>query len=252
MAPRSLVVLTGILLITPVASQPVLPDPCVSMLANADAATPRLTYARRNGGYCDGAVFEPNAGPGELPVVGVTGGAIRGRPPLQLGTVSRSPQAGEPERSVRWQGIAKDRAVNYRLDSRLRLGSSLSLGSDSALMRFTPSLSAELVSWSAWEDTRDRGRVYHPVIVDGQGGGGDLEIAVRPTIRVAFITYSVTDGFGTAVGTEKTLRDSSEPGMIRIFSLSAGKISRMSVTVTASGPGGRTQAAVINIENGTS
>ena len=119
---------------------------------------------------------------------------------------------------------------------------------DSALTRFAPSLPADQVGWSAWSDTPATGRVFHPVSLLGSKPSSELEVSVRPTISAAYLYYSVTDQVGNVIGKTVTLRESSGAGVSRNLLVSPGELASLTVTVTAAGTNGRTQVAVIKIQ----
>ena len=89
MARRSPLVLVATVIAGSLVSGQSQTDPCGGMIANADRSRPVLAYAKRAGGYCDGAVYERNAGTGDLPVIGVTRPGISGQPPLRLAAGAR-------------------------------------------------------------------------------------------------------------------------------------------------------------------
>lgn len=209
-------------------------------------------YARRSGGYCDGAVFQPHSGSGELPVIGVNAAPIVGDPKSQ--SVSITAIALPKSLSgIVWplhlQGVARSPKVNYRLDAALSSGRPLVVGPESAMSRVELNLRAEDVAWSAWSDSSQDGRTYVPVVMP-EASGGDVELTVRPTIPVAYVVYSVKDASGGLVKGEATIRAESTPdrrSAPMTLVIPAGKPELVVVKVIAVGNNGRTQAASVRL-----
>jgi hypothetical protein len=217
------------------------------MLPKADRANPAAAYGKRMGGYCDGAVFDAHVGSGELAVVGITRGTVRGKVPFELRTRPDAIPVGasKPVRVLSLQGVARNSAVNYRLDGIIELGGSLIIGTDSASAKFSPPLLPEAITWKAWEDTPDQGRIYHPVFISS-AGSAPIAVDVRPTIRTNYVAYTVADDGGGQPVVSTSIPGTDE-GAIASFTLPPIKSAVIIVTVTAVGSGGRTQSAVIRI-----
>lgn len=163
-------------------------------------ATSAAAYAERTGGYCDGAVFQPNAGSGELAVIGVMTAPLEGDPAKRPLRVTVMPVPGTIRDAVwpvRLQGVAASPEINYRLDAVLTAPNRpLIVGSESAMTRM--SLTAEKISWLAWYETSTHGPVYVPVA--GRGStNGNVTVTVRPTLKAAYLVHTIKSADGTVL-----------------------------------------------------
>lgn len=155
-------------------------------------------YAERPGGYCDGSVFQPNAGSGELAVIGIMTAPLEGDPAKQAFQVTAIPVPTTIRNVVapfQLQGVAASPAINYRLDAVLTApGRPLSIGPESAMARM--SLTADKVTWLAWSETSRSGPVYVPVA--GRGlTNGNVTVTVRPTLKAAYLVHRIKADDGT-------------------------------------------------------
>lgn len=221
-------------------------DPCAAVLPNRDARVAAVAYERRAGGYCDGAVFEPQAGPGELAVVAVTRGPAAGTVPFDIRTDRGSVgSTGTAAQQLRVQGIPLSGTTGYRLDGVVAAGQSLTVGVDSAMPRFAPAIGPGAIAWSAWGETNDRGRLYYPVLWSADRSA-PITIRVRPTIRTSYLAYTVrSEASGAPVLSDSI--DGGDEGTVFAVDVPVGNASVLIVNLTAVGPGGRTQAAVVRI-----
>jgi hypothetical protein len=124
-------------------------------------------------------------------------------------------------------------------------GRSLIVGTDSASAHFTPIVTPDAIEWSAWEDTTAQGRVYFPIFVTSTRTD-QITIDARPAIRTNYVTFEVSndsDGRRVAAGSLPGV----EQGTIVTLPLPAASAALLTVTVTAVGSGGRTQAATIRV-----
>jgi hypothetical protein len=222
---------------------------CQEYLHPGSVAASTLYAPRGEGAYCDGSVFEPNAG-GELAVIGVVAFQVRGDPtgsPLAL-TVLAAPLGVEVTWPLHLQGIARSPDINYRLDAGLSSAAQpVVIGRESAMNRVVPRLSAGDVAWSAWSESSRYGRLYLPVIPAGIAYRGNVEITVRPTMATSYVTYSVASSSGAAL-----TKEMSVPGPVKIadpvsISISPGTPQIIVVKVLAIGSDGEMQAASIRL-----
>jgi hypothetical protein len=240
----ALVLIVALLLTRSLHAQPASSDFCQEALLKSRPTGPD-SYARRLG-YCDGAVFKPNAGSGELPVIGVVAGPIGGDPasaPLILSAVPAA-QPGEPDHVLWLQGFAKSPDANYRLDATLFRDQRLSIGKDSAMPRTSPVLTAKDVAWAAWAESSQYGKTYYPVVSAGPVWPY-VEITVRPTIRVASINYTIADSLGGIVVKNTPLQGPARLGDPVSFTVPAGSPALVVARVVAVGNTGKTQVASI-------
>lgn len=208
-------------------------------------------YARRRGGYCDGAVFQVNAG-GELSVIGVSAAPIVGNPRGRgVGITTMALPA--PLSGIAWplhlQGVAKSPRRNYRLDAALFSGRPLIVGAESAMLKITSPLRAEDIAWIAWSDSNQHGRTYVPVVMSG-ATVGEVELIVRPTIPIAYVVYSVEDPSGTVVKPKASIRVASDPDKRAApvsLVIPAGRPELVVVKVLAVGNSGETQSASVRL-----
>lgn len=209
-------------------------------------------YARRSGGYCDGAVFQPHSGGGELPVIGVNAAPILGDPKsraVSITAIALPKSLGGIVWPLHLQGVARSPKVNYRLDAALSSGRPLVIGPESGMSKREQNLRMEDVAWSAWSDSSEDGRTYVPVVMPG-ASGGDVELTVRPTIPVAYVVYSIKDASGGVVQGETTIRAESTPetrSAPMTLPIPAGKSELVIVKVIAVGNTGRTQVASVRL-----
>jgi hypothetical protein len=205
-------------------------------------ATKGIAYASR-GSYCDGEVFEPNAGSGELALIGLSVGLVRGDPSqhqMRIGLLPAPTTSG----AVRIRGVARRPRTNYRLDATLKPPvSALVVGPESAMSSFTPPLLLEQVAWAAWNDTK-KGRTYIPV----QGMSevdGVVRVVVRPTFHTAFVSYELrTEGDQTLIPENQVAGNAVLGGPITI-EIPPGDPTIVVLDVTAQGNAGETQVASI-------
>lgn len=234
-----------------VAAAPSAADFCrEEALAGADAGPG--AYARRSGGYCDGAVYQEHAGEGELPVIGVRAAPIQGSPrdrAVRLTTIPLSANQNGIKWPLQLQGVAKSPEANYRLDAALSAGSPLSIGPESAMLKIGAGLRAEEVAWVAWSDTSRDGRTFVPLVMPGVSGG-DVEVTVRPTIPVAYLLYSVKDPKGAVIAPEASIDGDPDPrkrGIPMTLVVRAGRPELVIVTVIAVGYNGGTQTVSLRL-----
>jgi hypothetical protein len=200
-------------------------------------------YSVKSNRYCDGAVFQPNAGSGELPVIGVAAGPVTGDPSAQALKISTLPlpQGRNPEPVIRLQGIARSKDTNYRLDAGLFAGTPLTIAGESAMAQASPRLSAGEIAWSAWTDDTASGRTYHPVISGSQWSY--VEITVRPSISVASINYSAVDLNNKTIVAQTTVAGPAKRGDPVAIKVPGGPPAIVVVKIVAVGNTGATQAA---------
>lgn len=249
MARRNALVLIGFLSAKSFLAQAGVPqgdDYCRSdALAGPDEGAE--VYARR-GDYCDGAVFQVNAGNGELPVIGVSATPIQGNPKFQAVSIAAMALPSSVS-GISWplhvQGVAKSPEANYRLDAALSPVRPLVLGSESAMSKVAPRLRAEDVAWISWSDSSVDGLTYIPVIAPGSIAG-KVEVTVRPTIPVAYVIFTVEDTRGAVIHPKANVKMESNPegrALPMTFVIPAGEPELVVVRVTAFGNSGRTQVA---------
>jgi hypothetical protein len=209
-------------------------------------------YARRRGGYCDGAVYQPHSGDGKLAVIGVRAAPVAGNPQSRaVGITTMTLPASSS--GIVWplhlQGVAKSPKVNYRLDAALSSGRPFVVGPESAMSKVTPRLRAEDVAWTAWSDSSQYGRTYVPVIMPG-AAAGEVELTVRPTIPIAYLIYSVENPAGAVLKPETSIAVESDPerrAEPMVLAIPAGRPELVVVKVIAVGNGGETQAASVRL-----
>lgn len=208
-------------------------------------------YARRAGGrYCDGALSELHAGPGDLPVIGVMVGAVRGDPgrmPVSL-TVVAPPEPSEIAWPMQLQGVARSSDVSYRLDAALlSIGQPVVIGAESAMPRMTPRLHAEDVAWAAWSESPRSGRTYLPVVALGAAAGGAVQIIVRPTISTAYVTYTLLSASASVLVPETDIADNIKQGQPVSVTVPVGSPRPVVAKVVAVGNDGDTQVASVRL-----
>ena len=209
-------------------------------------------YARRRGGYCDGAVYQAHAGDGELPVIGVNAAPIAGNPQRQavaITTIALPATLSGISWPLHLQGVAKSPKVNYRLDAALSSGRPLVVGPESAMLKVSPRLLAEDVAWNAWSDSSEHGRIYVPLIMPG-ATGGEVQLMVRPTIPVAYVIYSIEDPSGAVLKPEASIPEESDPNRRAepiTLAIPAGRPELIVVKILAVGNNGRTQVASVRL-----
>jgi hypothetical protein len=216
--------------------------------ALAAKKTDPAAYDRRPAGYCDGSVYRPQVGSGELAVIGVSVPPIKGDPgkrPISIVALLPDDFAHLVSWPLQVQGVALSPRVNYRLDAALGLTAPLRIGTESAMRRLIPILTADGVAWSAWDDSPTHGRIYVPVAA-GDTASGAVEITVRPTIYTAYVRFSVLDAARNRVAPEKTVARGTDPGDPVSFTLPSGP-EHVVVNVVAVGNAGDTQAAAIRV-----
>lgn len=210
------------------------------------------TYARRSGGYCDGAIYQENAGEGDLPVIGVSVAPIKGNPKSGAVGITAIPLP-KGLKGIDWplrlQGVARSPQVNYRLDAALFSGRPLTVGPESAMSKIKPNLRAEDVAWSAWSDSSPDGRTYVSLLMPNAAAGG-VEITVRPTIPFAYVVFSIRDTSGNVLQKKTSvnvddIRD--KRGAPVTFAIPAGKPELVVVQVTAIGNSSKTQVARVRL-----
>jgi hypothetical protein len=253
MARRDALVLTALALSAAVLAhgEPQGSDFC-RVGAFGDSRAAAEAYARRTGGYCDGAVFEPHAGSGELPVIGVSAAPIAGNPqlqPVRIQTMALPAAVGGVVWPLHLQGVARSPKVNYRLDAALSASRPLVVGPESAMLKVRPSLSAEEVAWMAWSDTSQDGRTYVPLQMPGAASRG-VELTVRPTIPVAYLLFSIEDPGGKVLQRQTSLRFANDPAKRAApipLLIPAGMPQLVVVKVAAVGNSGATQVADVRL-----
>jgi hypothetical protein len=209
---------------------------CTSAASSGDNRS--ATYARR-GKYCDGAVRENYAGPGELPVIGVMSGVLSGdvsAKPRALGVMSAGSLGAA---LVELHGTAKDPKKNYRFDAGLR-GGTVEIGHESAMTKVRPPLRLEDIAWVAWRDT-PAVRTYFPVVAVGSSPSM-LEIIVRPSFAASYVVYSVRAG-GKVLRRDSVVHGTNAPGEPVSFTVEAGQPRLIDVEITAVAEDGETQIA---------
>jgi|CXWL01.1.fsa_nt_gi hypothetical protein len=240
--PLGLILLS--LAVVPANSQSVARTFCLEASPEQDP----LAYKRRLNGYCDGRVFYPQSGDGDLIVLGVAAGGSKQAPatPLRLTTVVPDESGPEILAPLHLQGLSKVSGVNYRLDAPLsKPGAVLEIGPEAVLYKLTPPLKFQDVGWSAYSDSPKSGRVYVPVTTQGSVDSG-VEVLVRPTISTAYITYSVRSTSGGVLIEEAELPGVAPGTAVTIVIPSSGP-SAVAVEVTAVGNDGATQMARVQI-----
>lgn len=235
-----------VLALVALAAGPADADFCRTDALGGAAARPEA-YARRTGGYCDGAVYQENAG-GGLPVIGVNAAPIQGSPQSRAVRITTIPLPASVD-GIAWplqlQGVARSSEVNYRLDAALSSGSPLVVGPESAMPKVGSSLRAEDVAWSAWSDSSRDGRTYVPLVMPG-GAGGDVEVTVRPTIPCAYVLFSVEDANGAVIKPEASVEPKKRGAPVTLV-IPAGQPELVVVKIIAVGNSGRTQAASLRL-----
>jgi hypothetical protein len=225
-------------------------DFCRKDALNAPGAAAEA-YARRRGGYCDGVIYQVNAGDGELPVIGVSvaGAANPQNRGAGLTTMPLPASPGGIVWPLHLQGVAKSHKINYRLDAALLSGRPLVLGADSAMSKVASHLRMEDIAWAAWSDSSENGRTYVPVIAPG-ATSGKVNLLVRPTIPTAYVVFSIENLAGGVIKPEASLRMVNDPDKRAepvTLAIPAGKPELVVVKVVAVGNSGVTQAAVVRL-----
>lgn len=195
-------------------------------------------YARR-GKYCDGAIKEDHAGPGELPVIGVMSGVVSGNlstKPLVLGLMS---QGSLGNGLVQLHGAARDPKRNYRFDAGLR-GGTVEIGPESAMTKVRPPLRPEDIAWAAWQDT-PAGRTYFPVIAVGSNPS-PLQVIVRPSFVASYVVYTLSAG-EQVFRRDVVLHGTSDPGEPVSIMIEAGQPRSINLEITAVAEDGVTEVA---------
>ena len=234
--------LVGICLLAVVLDARPFQDTCAEVLRRSNSKQPD-SYARRSGGYCDGAVFEPNAGTGDLPVIGVVAGVANNDPRLSALFPSNASDTGV----LTVQAFAKSTDINYRFDAILSRDQQLTLGPDSGMRLKTPPLNPMDIGWAAWADSVQSGKTYYPIVI-GPQILPYVEITIRPTIRVVSISYTLKDTSGTILIPTKLIPNPTKLRGSVSFTVPNGRPAIVVAQIIAVGNAGNTQGVTLRFQ----